>query len=372
MNGIDHKSIQAQNLAARLFNAGLAAAELMSAYLGVRLGLYEALASQGPANVQQLADRAGIAARYAREWLEQQAVSGMVEIDEPAKAPEDRLYFLPEGHAEALTDADSLNWIAPIAVLPVGGLVQVLPRLLEAYRQGGGVAYAEYSTDFRGGRSGLNRPLFLHHLPRWIKTVMPDVHAQLGAGGARVADVGCGVGWSSIALARAYPQLRIDGFDRDESSLSDACLNAAEAGVGDRLRFESRIPCATESGGLYNLIGIFDALHDMARPVEMLRLCRTLLTEDGSVLLMEPNVAESFSAPGNEIERYMYAISLLHCLPVGLSEQPSVGTGTVMRPDTVRAYASEAGFEDFQILPIEHRFYRLYRLKRGSGGEAPK
>jgi 2-polyprenyl-3-methyl-5-hydroxy-6-metoxy-1,4-benzoquinol methylase len=363
MGGIDHKAVQARALAARLFTAGLGAAELLADYLGMRLGLYEALAAGGPATAQQLAERAAIAPRYAREWLEQQTVSDIIEVDDVRKPPDERLYILPEGHAEALMDQDSLYYVAPMALLPVGGIAQVLPLLLDAYRRGTGVAYAEYGADFRGGQSGLNRAVFLHYLVGWIRTAMPELHARMADEGGRVADIACGVGWSSIALALAYPKVQVDGLDLDEASVRAARSNAVKAGVSGRVNFEVRD--ASESGlmGRYELVCIFDALHDMARPVEVLRSCQTLLAEGGSVLLMEPNASEEFVLPASEIERYLYAISLLHCLPVGLSEQPSVGTGTMIVPSTIRAYATQAGFIDIRVLPTEHRFYRLYHLK---------
>jgi 2-polyprenyl-3-methyl-5-hydroxy-6-metoxy-1,4-benzoquinol methylase len=160
----------------------------------------------------------------------------------------------------------------------------------------------------------------------------------------------------------AYPRVRIDGFDLDEASVAAARRNAAEAGLADRVRFEVRDAASPAAAGRYGLVCVFDALHDMARPVDVLRACRALLAEGGSVLLMEPGAAEAFAAPGGDTERFLYAISLLHCLPVGLSEQPSAATGTVMRPDTVRAYATEAGFSQVKAVMVENRFYRMYHL----------
>jgi 2-polyprenyl-3-methyl-5-hydroxy-6-metoxy-1,4-benzoquinol methylase len=358
--GIDPKATQARLLASRLFQASLGAAELMAAYLGIHLGLYDALATGGPSTAPMLAKRAGIGYRYAREWLEQQAACGMVEVDEVTKPTDDRLYLLPPGHAEALTDPDSLFWIAPIAMLPVGGMTHVLPKLLEAYRTGTGVPYAEYGPDFRGNQAGLNRGILLHQLARWIEKGMPYTHSRLKTGGVRVADIGCGVGWSSIALAHAYPKIFIDGFDLHEASIDDARRNAREAGVADRINFVASDAAASKSS--YALVCIFDALHDMPRPVEVLRTCRALLDDTGEALLLEPNAAEAFAAPASETERFLYAISLLHCLPVGLTEQPSAATGTVLRPAILRAYAAEAGFPTVSVVPIDHRFYRLYHL----------
>ena len=357
----DSRSVDATALGTRLFRASLGCAELIATYLGVRLGLYETLARLGPANPAQLAERAGIAPRYAREWLEQQAACGILRVDDPARRPDARAYELPAGHADALVDPDSPHYVTPMTLLPATGIAPVLPRLLEAYRTGSGVP-GELYGDFHGGQ--LNRPIYLHHLPGWIRTALPDVHERLAREGARIADVACGCGDSSIALARAYPAARVDGFDIDAPAIATAGRSAAAAGMDGRVRFHAGDAGAGDAGadGAYDLVCILDALHDMARPVPVLRRCRRLCAPDGAVLLMEPRTEERFGAPAGDLERFMYACSVLHCLPVGLAEQPSAGTGTVMRPGTVRAYAAEAGFARVTVLPVEHRFHRLYRL----------
>jgi 2-polyprenyl-3-methyl-5-hydroxy-6-metoxy-1,4-benzoquinol methylase len=350
---------EARALGVRLFMATLGCAELMASYIGLRLGLYGALARQGPATPAQLADRAGIAPRYAREWLEQQAAAGILRVEGLAGPAERRVYRLPAGHAAALVDPDSPHFVAPMTLLPAGGIARVLPELLLAYRSGSGVSPARYG-DFHGG--DLNRPTYLHHVGDWIASALPDVHERLCRPGSRVADVGCGSGGSSVALAHAYPEVHVDGFDVDARSIAAARRAAALAGVERRVRFSARDAAATALDGHYELVCIFDALHDMARPVEVLRTCRRLAAETGGVLLMEPRVDEIAAAPAGEMERFQYACSVLHCLPVGLAEQPSAATGTVMRPSTVRRYAVEAGFARVVALPVEHRFHRLYRL----------
>jgi 2-polyprenyl-3-methyl-5-hydroxy-6-metoxy-1,4-benzoquinol methylase len=355
----DPRSVEATALGTRLFRASLGCAELIATYLGVRLGLYEALARLGPADPLRLADRAGIAPRYAREWLEQQAACGILRVVEPSHSPAARVYELPAGHADALVDPDSPHYVTPMTLLPATGIARALPHLLDAYRTGAGVP-SELYGDFHGGQ--LNRPTYLHHLPGWIRTALPDLHDRLGRDGASIADVACGSGESSVALARAYPGARVDGFDLDAAAIATAGRNAAAAGLADRVRFRAGDAAGGESAGSYDLVGIFDALHDMARPVPVLRRCRQLCGATGAVLLMEPRVEDRFEAPAGDLERFMYACSVLHCLPVGLAEQPSAGTGTVMRTSTVRAYAAEAGFARVTVLPVEHRFHRLYRL----------
>ncbi len=350
---------QARLLSSRLFTASLGAAELMVVYLGERLGLYRALA-EGPATAGELAARADIGVRYAREWLEQQAASGIVEVEDVVAEPLSRRFVLPEGHRRALTDHTGPMSVLPLAVLPVAGIAPALPLLAEAYRSGEGLEYSDYGDELRVAQTGMNRPIFEHELARWVRTALPDVHALLSRPGAAVADVGCGVGWSSIALARAYPMARVDGFELSSGLVAEAGANAVTAGVTGRITFAAgRVGELGEPGG-YQLVCVFDALHDMGDPVGVLRECREVLGDGGCVLLMEPRGGEEFSAPADDVERFLYAVSVLHCLPVGMGEG-SVGSGAVLRPEVVRGYAEEAGFR-MTVLPVEHRFHRLYRL----------
>ncbi|WP_199434056.1 methyltransferase domain-containing protein [Qaidamihabitans albus] len=352
---------RAQALAARLFTASLGAGELMTVYLGIKLGLYAALRNT-PASAAELAERAGVASRYAREWLEQQAAAGFLDVDDPLLDPAGRRYTLPGGHAEALLDGDSPFAVAPLTLMPVGGMGAVLPLLLDAYRSGEGVPYGAYGADFRGGQAGLNEHVFRAQLPGWIRRALPDVHDVLRRDGACLADVACGTGRSSLALAAAYPGLQVSGFDLDEPSIGLARAATREDGVADRVRFEVADVARLRRERCYDVVTVFDALHDMPDPVAVLAGCRRMLAPGGTLLLMEPRVREEFHAPSDETERFFYTVSLLHCLPVGLAETPSVATGTMIRPERVRRYAAAAGFTDVRIVDVAHRFHRLYRL----------
>jgi ubiquinone/menaquinone biosynthesis C-methylase UbiE len=177
----------------------------------------------------------------------------------------------------------------------------------------------------------------------------------------RIADVACGAGWSAIALARAYPRARVDGFDIDEASIADARRNAAEAGLGDRVRFEVADAKDLEPRG-YDLVCVFEAVHDLSHPVEVLSALRVLRGRDAVVLVMDERTADSFAESDGPIEAFLYGASVLHCLPVGMSERDSAGTGAVMRVGTLRTYAQRAGFADVEVLPVDHDLFRLYRL----------
>lgn len=330
--------------------------------IGDRLGLYRAMAGSEGVTPAELAKRTGTHERYVREWLEQQTVAGILEVENEQAEARARRFRLPQAYAEVLSDQDSLNCLAPLTRL-VAGAVHPLSALLEAYRTGDGVPYAHYGIDLREGQAGINRAIFLKQLGQEWLPVMPDVHARLlGVPPARIADVGCGAGWSSIGMAQRYPHVQVDGFDLDEASIELARHNAAGARLTDRVQFYLRDAGDPQLAGRYDLVTAFECLHDMSQPVAALRAMRQLAGNAGAVLVVEERVGETFTALGNDVEWMMYGWSILHCLPVGKAEAPSAETGTVMRPDTLRRYALEAGFQSVEILPIDHFFFRLYRL----------
>jgi 2-polyprenyl-3-methyl-5-hydroxy-6-metoxy-1,4-benzoquinol methylase len=352
---------QRDALVERLFGATIGALELLHVYLGDRLGLYDAL-SDGPLTPAGLAAAAGISERYAREWSEQQAVAGILSVEQRPDGGDERAYALTPGHAEVLNDPDSVNFLAPMARGLVG-IAAVMPEVMEAFRSGGGVPYEAYGADMRSAIALGNRPGFLNLLgSKWFPAIA-DVDRRLRAQPpARVADVGCGAGWSSIAIAKAYPIVTVDGFDLDSASIIEARHNAAENGVGDRVNFEIRDAADSALAKSYDLVTAFETIHDMSNPVGALRAMRGLAKEGGIVVVADEKVAEEFTAPGNDVERFMYGWSAVHCLPVGMVDAGSAATGTVMRPGRLRAYAREAGFSDIEVLPVEADFWRFYRL----------
>lgn len=346
---------QADALTERLFSAAVATFDLVGVYLGDRLDWYRSLATDGPATPDQLATRTQTDARYAREWLEQQAVGGILEVDSEHR------FSLPAAHAAVLVDPLSLNLMAPLSRMMTAAIGQ-LPNLVEAYRTGEGIGWDSYGADMREGQASFNRPAFTHLLgSEWLPAVS-DVHQRLQADPpARIADVGCGEGWSTLGIARAYPKARVVGIDLDAPSIEAARRHAEEAGMSDAMEF--RHADAAGMGGPFEVAITIEAVHDMSNPVPVLRAVRESLVEDGSLIVVDERVAETFSAPGDDLERFMYGWSLTTCLPDGRSRRPSVATGTVMRPDTLRAYATEAGFGSVETLPIENDFFRFYRLR---------
>jgi 2-polyprenyl-3-methyl-5-hydroxy-6-metoxy-1,4-benzoquinol methylase len=349
-------------LVERLFEAVLGMNDLHMVYVGDRLGYYRAVVDSGSLTSSELAAATATHERYAREWLEQQSVTGILEVEDPSLEAEARRYRLPDGHTEVLTERDSLNYLAPFARM-MAGIVRPLPEVIEAFRTGGGIPYARYDADFCEGQGEMNRVQFINLLgSEWLPSV-PEVHARLLADPpARVADIACGTGWSSIALANAYPGVSVDGLDLDGYSIELARRNLAGTGLEDRVTFETRDAADPRLSGEYDLATVFEAVHDMPRPVEVLRAVRGLLNEEGSAIIADERVADKFDAPGDEVERLMYGWSVLHCLPVGMAEQPSAATGTVMRSATLRRYAEEGGFTRVEVLPIDNDFWQFYRL----------
>jgi SAM-dependent methyltransferase len=358
-----HTGLDAREaLAERLVDDTTHALETLSVYLGLELGLYQALTDLGTATEAEVATTTGVAARYAREWLEQQAAAGYLACDDPARAAEQRRYRLPAGHAEVLLDADSPYHAAPLAVI-LAGVARVLPQLLESYRTGGGVPYAAYGPQLRRGIAAANRPMFLHELASTWLPAVPGLDRRLRANPpARVLNLGCGLGASSIALARAYPRAQVLGVDLDQPSVAEARAAAAEAGVADRVTFVAGDAATVSSEGPFDLVTVFEALHDMGDPVGALRTARALLAADGSVLVADERVADAFTTPGDPTERFMYGWSILHCLPATLAERPVEATGTLLRAPTVARWAAAAGFTGFEVLPIDNPFWRFYRL----------
>jgi 2-polyprenyl-3-methyl-5-hydroxy-6-metoxy-1,4-benzoquinol methylase len=349
-------------LVGRIFTSCIGFMEILSIHIGDRLGFYQALVEDDGATASELADATATDERYAREWLEQQAVAGILEVDDADAQPEERRYRLPEGHDEVLLERDSLYYAAPLPQQMVS-MTRPLPAVLEAFKTGGGVSYPDYGEDMREGIANANRTMFVNLMgTEWLPAVS-DAHKRLRADPpARVADIGCGAGWSSISIARAYPKVLVDGFDLDEGSIAQAKANAEAEGLTDRVTFQVRDAADPQLSGRYDLAIAIECIHDMSRPVDALRAMRSMVGNDGVVLVVDERVGEEFKAPSDETERLMYGFSVLHCLPVGMAEQPSAGTGTVMRPATLRHYATEAGFSGVEILPIDNELWRFYRL----------
>ncbi|HZA22611.1 MAG TPA: methyltransferase domain-containing protein, partial [Dehalococcoidia bacterium] len=237
----------------------------------------------------------------------------------------------------------------------------ILPQLAEAFRTGGGVDYGLYGQDTLDAIGLGNRPMFINdYVSSWIPT-LPDVESKLNQG-ARVADVGAGVGWSSISLARGFPNVKIDSIDIDGESIRQAKVNAQKSGVADRITFHH---APIEEAGLtgpYDLMTAFECLHDMPYPVDALKKMRELAGPNGTVLIADEAAGDSLEENCNFLGHLLYNFSVLHCLPQAMVFPEAAGTGTAIKPSTVRDYSRAAGFKEVEVLPIKNPFWRFYRL----------
>ena len=315
-----------------------AAGSVGAVAIGHRLGLYAALA-QGPATPQRFAERTGCHARYLTEWLRGQAAAGYVSYDTATGE-----FSLTDEQAFCLADPNGPN--LPAACLAVVGYLRAEPRLTEAFRTGQGVAWHQHDEDVFVGCDAFYRPGYVAELvPNWIPA-LDGVTAKLDAG-ARVADVGCGLGSSALLVAQAYPRTTVVGSDYHAESIELARKKAAEAGVGDRVTFEVAT-AQTFSGAGYDLVTMFDCLHDMGDPVGAARRVREALAPDGTWLLVEPLAGDDVEDNLNPVGRLYYNGSLFLCVPNALSQPGGHALGAQAGEAAMRQVAEEAGFSRFR------------------------
>jgi SAM-dependent methyltransferase len=317
--------------------AEAAAAESAAcAYLGDVLGLYEAMAGAGPLTSVELARRTDTHERYIREWLANQASGGYV-IHHASTGT----FELPDEHAAVLADPDSPAYVAGVFPIIAAAWASA-DRVVDAFRTGDGVGWHEHDPRLFRGVERIFRPLYRHQLVQdWIPA-LDGVHDRLTAG-AKVADVGCGHGASTIVLAEAYPASRFTGFDYHPESVAAAAKAAAEAGVGDRVGFEVAAADSIPGSG-YDLVCFFDCLHDMGDPVASASRAREALAEDGTLLVVEPQAGDDLADNLNPISRLFYAGSVFLCTPSSLAQDGAVGLGAQAGPTRLLDVLGEAGF----------------------------
>lgn len=355
---IDDEAVD--RLADKLFGDLLGAMATYSVTVGHRLGWYDALAASSPLTSTELAAATDTDERYAREWLEQQVVAEFLTVEDAAVAALDRRYVLPPAHAKVLADSDSLAFMAPFAA-QVSTFSSNIDGLIEAYRSGGGFGWHEHGDGGRCGQAAGTKPMFLHQLTQEYLSEIDGVRSALENGG-RIADVGCGLGWSSIGMALASKDVVVDGFDLDGPSIEMARANAEAAGVADRVTFHQVDVGQVEADG-YDAAIALECIHDMSDPVSVLAAVRRMVKPGGTTVVMDERVGERFTGEPDPVEQLMYGFSLICCLPDGRNADESVATGTVMRPSTLEGYATDAGYSGIEILPLEHDTFRFYELR---------
>ncbi|HSU35846.1 MAG TPA: class I SAM-dependent methyltransferase [Propionibacteriaceae bacterium] len=349
-----------EDLAGRLFTEGVGAFHLGTVYIGLKHGLFAALAQDGPLTAAELANRTRLDGWYVREWLQAETTAGLLLADDEDLSRA-RFTAAPGVH-DTLVNQTSPAYVGGLA-LTLPAAFSVMPELVAAFRTGGGVPYASYGEDAVEAQAALNRPAFVNQLvPEWLPQI-PDVRALLADSHrvTRIADVGCGVGWAAIELAKAYPHLSVDGYDSDEESIARARRNAADAGVSDRVTFDVVDASGGYATGRYDLVTFFECVHDMAHPVTALAQAKAAIADGGTVIVMDERVEET-PAVGDPVQTFFATASVLWCLPQGRVEPNSEAAGTMMPASRFRRIAQDAGWSDIEILPIDHPFWRFYRL----------
>ncbi|HEY7076571.1 MAG TPA: methyltransferase domain-containing protein [Solirubrobacteraceae bacterium] len=308
--------------------------------MGDKLGLYRALAGSGGLTPAELAERTGTAERYVREWLNAQAAGGFVEY-----RPDDGRYALPPEQAVALTQPDSPAYLPGFFQIALGSVIDS-PRIAEAARTGAGVGWHEHVHDVHEGCERFFRPGYNAHLVAEWLPALEGVVAKLDRG-ARVADVGCGHGASTILMAQAFPQSTFVGADYHDGSIATARRRAQEAGIGERVRFDVA-PAAAYRGSDYDLVTMFDCLHDMGDPLGAARHVRSTLKPDGTWMIVEPAAGDRVEDNLNPVGRAYYAFSTLLCTPASLSQEVGLALGAQAGEARIRDVVREAGFTRFR------------------------
>jgi SAM-dependent methyltransferase len=322
--------------------------------LGHRLGLYRAMAGAGPLSPAELAERTGTAERYVQEWLAAQAAAGYVAYDAASGR-----FSLPEEQAFALADPAGLAYLPGAFQLALASL-KAEPRIAEAFRTGAGVGWHEQDPEVFDGCEMFFAPGYRANLvPSWIPA-LDGVEAKLQAG-ARVADVGCGHGASTILLAEAYPNSTFAGFDYHDRSIEWARKAASDAGVSDRVRFEAA-PADAFGGDGYDLVATFDCFHDLGDPAGAAAHIRRALADDGTWLLVEPAAGDRLEDNLNPVGRLYYGFSVLLCVPNALSQQPTAVLGNQAGEARTRELTAAGGFTRFRRA-AETPFNLVYEVR---------
>jgi SAM-dependent methyltransferase len=329
-------------------------ANIMS-LLGDRLGLFRALDDGGPATSLELAERAGVQERYAREWLYGMHAAGYLELDRERGA-----FSLPAEHAEVLAREGAPFFLGG-GFQALAGELAILSQLTEAFRCGGGVPQAAYPDDLFEGLRRFSAPAFEHLLnQQWIPAAS-GLREKLGAG-ARYADVGCGAGIALIRLAQNFPRSTFVGYDAFPGAIDQATRAAEQAGLSDRLRFEL-LDAAGGIPGRHDVISTFDVVHDAIDPPGLLRSIRAGLEPDGTYLMLEMRCADDPAENAGPFHTMLYAISLMYCTTTSLAHG-GAGLGTCgCPPHKVRELCAEAGFSSVRELPIDNPVHILYEIK---------
>ncbi len=327
-----------------------ATVSLALAVIGDQLGLYRAMAGAEPVTSNELAQRTNTSERYVREWLINQAAAGYIAYD-----PATQRYSLPDEQAVALLNEDSPFHVGGALMIALA-MTKAEPRIRENFRTGAGMGWGEHDDYMFEGCERLFRPGYLANLTQsWIPA-LDGVQEKLERG-AKVADIGCGHGASTIIMAKAYPNSRFYGFDVHPASVERARALAEEAGVADRVTFT--VATGTDYPGTgYDLVAYFDCLHDMGDPATSIAHTRQALAPDGTVMLVEPAAGARVEDNFNPVGQFYSGASVLVCTPNALATG-SEAIGTVATDEAERAVVEKGGLSRFRravVTPLNRVF----------------
>lgn len=324
--------------------------------IGDQLGLFKLLAANGPSTSAELATYANISERYAREWLSALTSAAYLEYD-----PQSQRFSLPPEHAMILAMEGGPMFMGGGYQLLLG-LLKPLDQIIHAFREPGGVPQAAYDANLREGMSRVSAGWFDHMLVQQWLPIVPEVQARLAQGGL-AADIGCGTGRALIVLAQAFPNSHFVGYDRFAPALATAIATASAARVADRVRFEQR-DIVEGLSGQYDLITLFDSLHDIHDPVAGLRAVERSLKPKGVCLLLEMNCAERLEQNTGPAAAMLYGTSVMYNLPVSIADG-GPGLGTMGLPESkLRSLCAVAGLARVSRLPVNNPFHALYAIER--------
>ena len=324
-------------------------------YLGIKTGLFRAMAGKGPMSVEDVARHAGLQTRYVEEWLKGMTCANYLEYD-----PAGGTYRLPDEQAFLLASDDTDHFMGGLfTIVPV--LLRVAPDVATAFVKGGGVRFQEYGADGVIGFDLINRGQYEHRLTGYWLKELPSVRARLEAG-ASVLDVGCGAGRVGIAIAKDFPQTRVVGLDPDGESIRQAAATAASAGVAERITFRTGTTDDLDPASPFDLITTCDCIHDFAAPQRTLQKIRQLLKADGTLFIVEPKAADRLEDNINSIATMFYGFSIFHCMTQSLANG-GPGLGTCLGPGRTEALVRAAGFSSFEQLNIRSAVNLFYAAR---------
>lgn len=338
-------TVEADKIMAFVFRAVEEAGAALNCALvvmGDRLGYYRSLAEHGPSTASELAERTNTDEHYAREWLNAQAAGDFVRYD-----PRTLRYQLPAEHAVALTDQASPAFVGGLFQIAYGTICDAT-RIVDAARTGDGIGWGEHNADVHVGCERFFSPTYHAHLiDDWLPAL--DGVVEKLAAGASVADIGCGHGVSTILMARAFPASTFRGTDAHPPSIAAASERAQALGAEERITFETADALAF-SGGPYDLVTMFDCLHDMGDPVGAARHIREVIADDGTWMIVEPAAGDHVEDNLNPVGRAYYGFSTLLCTPASLSQPVGLALGTQAGPARIRDVVTAAGFTRFGLV----------------------